>query len=127
MYIFNMWEIVIAISVLIIAIFVVAISLVLIILFKNIRNSLELLNTQILELTKRLTPVTENLNQSSEKLKEIVIHIDETVESVNEVFEPLKENKEYAYKGLFIGLLSTIGVNAIKNFISKKFSKEKEV
>jgi len=122
-----MWEIIIAISVLVIAIFIVVTSLGFLVLFKSIKKSLELLNVQISELTKRLTPVAENLNQSSVKLKEIVTHIDETVESVNEVFEPLKENKDYAYKGLFIGLLSTIGVNAVKKFISKKFSREKEV
>ncbi len=127
MYIFNMWEIVTAISVLIIAIFWVITSVGLLMLFKSAKKSLETLNQRLGELIDRLTPIAENLEKSSEKVKEIVDHVDDVVESVDEVIQPLKENKETAFKGLFIGLASSIGVRAIKNFVSKKFSNKKEV
>ncbi len=127
MYIFNMWEIITAISVLIIAIFWVVTAIGLLLVFKGIKKTLEALNQQVKELNTRLVPVTENLQHSSHKIKEIVEHVDETVEAVDEIFKPMKENKDYAYKGLFIGLASTIGVKALKEFISKKFFSKKEV
>ncbi len=118
-----MWEIVTAVSVLIIAIFWVITSVGLLLLFKSLRKSIETLNQRVGELIDKLTPVAENLEKSSVKVKEIVDHIDEVVESVDEVFQPLKENKDTAYKGLFIGLASTIGVKALKTYIKSKFFK----
>ncbi|GEM_PF-4136014 len=116
-----MWEIITAVSVLIIAIFWVITSVGLLILFRSVRRSIETLNQRLGELIDKLTPVAENLERSSEKVKEIVDHVDDVVESVDGVFQPLKENKDTAYKGLFIGLASTIGVKALKNFIKSKF------
>lgn len=68
-----------------------ALCIYLIIVLVRLKNVLELLHTELTEISQRLKPLLENLSIASEKLRSVASKIDDQVTMVHGVFVSLRK------------------------------------